>query len=294
MQRLLYIILVLLWACSTDIEIEQIDYTPKVVIDGWMENGKYARVYVTRSSPYLTDYDSTSIMATFLNHAKVTVSNSDGDTEILTLFKDDNFFPPFVYRTIKLKGEIGKTYHLSVEVENKFIEASTTIPPLPRVTSLKMDSISDSTQMVNAILEIPKGISYYYSQTKTLLYDNNLHPSAIPLLKIEETDNSLYSYNILRRTEPDPLGLNPDYDLNTPVHEYSNNHAVLVSISTIDKESYEVLNTLFLDQLNTNNPFSFTSDKTATNISGGIGHWTGLASYQKLLNMGNDSYPNSY
>ena len=285
MKRLLFILLILLSACAKEIEIEQVDYTPKIAIDGWIEAGRAAKVYVSRSSPYLTNYDSASIMATIINHAKVTVTCSDGDSEILTLFKDNDFFPPFVYRTVRLKGESGKAYHLTVEVENKLIEASTTIPAPPVVVTIKMDSISDSTQMANAIIEAPQGKSHYYSQIKLIAYDNNLHPSANPLIKIDKAEQSLYSFDILRKNEPDPLHLKPEYNIPMPVHEYLNTQAVLVCISTIDEASYAVLNNLFMDQINANNPFSFTNNKTATNIEGGIGHWTGLASYRKVLNL---------
>ena len=175
MRQLVLLLLILLSACSKDIEISQVAYTPKIVVDGWIEHNNYAKVYVTRSSPYLSDYDSTSIMETFINHAKITVTDSDGDSEILTLFRDNNSFPPFVYKSIKLKGKTGKEYHLTIEVENKLIEASTTIPVPPDVVLLRSDSISDSSYMISAVISPLEEISWYYSQIKILDEDYQIY-----------------------------------------------------------------------------------------------------------------------
>lgn len=293
MRQSILLILIFLTACTKEIEIEQVVYSPKIVVDGWIENDNYAKVYITRSSPYLSDYASTSIMETFINHAKVSITDSDGNSEILTLFRESNIFPPFVYKTVRLKGNIGKEYHLTIEVENKVIQAKTSIPSPPDVVSLSATSLSDSTYIINSIVSPPKGISCYYSQTKILHENEQIHASAIPLVKIKNSNNSLYWFNILRKLEPDPLHLKPEIPdslrISRPVHEYLNSDTVLVKISTIDEESFNILNALYIDQLNNNNPFSFTNEGTATNIEGGIGHWTGLASHQQIVS--HDSTP---
>ena len=91
MKHLYYLLLLgILNACSSEFEIEQLDYEPKVVVDGWIENNGQAKVYLTYSSPFLTQYDSTTIRETFLNNAKVTLSTDD-ETEILTLYKEDSY-----------------------------------------------------------------------------------------------------------------------------------------------------------------------------------------------------------
>src|SRR5664279_2807649 len=92
-----------LLSCSNEIELKQPDYESKIVVDGYIESNGFANVYLMRSSPFLTEYDSASVKATFMNAAKVTLTCSNGDSEILTLFRQNTFFPPFVYRTIRMK-----------------------------------------------------------------------------------------------------------------------------------------------------------------------------------------------
>ena len=278
--------MLLLCACSKDIEIEQIPYTPKIVIDGWIKNDGYASVYITKSSPYLSNYDSASIMDIFINYAKVTVTNSKGESEILTLFREDNFFPPFVYRSTQLKGEVGETYELTVEVEQEVITAETSIVTPPNITLLNMSSISDSTAMINAVIAVPTGETYVYNRIKIVGYENNLHAAYMPLYKFESTTEERFiSYKIPRKKEPDPLHLNTIKYPNEVVHEYQTTDEVIVEISTIDEASFNTLNALYIDKLNSNSPFSFASEGTSTNINGGIGHWTGISSFHKVLTI---------
>ncbi|TRX70751.1 hypothetical protein [Carboxylicivirga sp. M1479] len=44
-----------------------------------------------------------------------------------------------------------------------------------------------------------------------------------------------------------------------------------------------LLNGIFIDHLSQGSPFSFVDQKTPTNILGGIGRWTGLASRNHLI-----------
>jgi len=85
-------------------------------------------VLLTTSHAYFSGVDSTTINDLVETRAKVTVS--DGEiSDVLTLKKDDSYFPPFVYQGTKLKGEVGKTYTLTVELKGEKYTATTTIPP---------------------------------------------------------------------------------------------------------------------------------------------------------------------
>jgi hypothetical protein len=88
-------------------------------------------VVLTMSSPYLTHYDSVSIRNTFLNYAKITISSSEGEEEILTLYRENRFFPPFVYKSVSVRGQTGVEYQLTVVVGGKTLSATTSIPRPP-------------------------------------------------------------------------------------------------------------------------------------------------------------------
>ena len=288
MKKTLYIVvalIIVLMACSKEIDIEQPLYETKVVVDGSISNNDYANIILTRSSPFLTDYDSASIRNTFLNYAKVTLCSSKGESEILTLFRRDEFFPPFVYKSVDIKGEVGVTYDLKIEVDDKIITASTKVPDIPVLNEIVVHIISDTTKNFTAYIKDDEALlNYYYTQIKIKNIDRNYHASAFPLFNDLNRNGKTIEKTIYRTEEPDPLNLNKnDTTKNLPRYEFYRTDTVFLKVSSIDRNSYDVLYDIYLDQANSSNPFSFVNKNTSTNINGGIGRWTGLGSIEYML-----------
>ncbi len=287
MQKFIFSIafIILCFSCTKDIEIDQPDYSSKVVVDGWIANNDYANVILTKSSPFLTDYDSASIRNTFLNYAKVTVTSSKGETEVLTLFRKDEFFPPFVYKTVSLKGEVGVEYDLKIEVGDDVITSTTLIPKLPEIEGVYVNVISDTTMNFRTLINDDEStLNYYYTEINIKNVNRNYHASAFPLFNDLNNNGALIEKYIYRSVEPDPLNLNDqDDNRNLPTYEFYRTDTVNVRISTIDEVSYGVLYDIYIDQVNSSNPFSFINKNTSTNINGGIGRWTGMASREFVL-----------
>ncbi|MCG8582268.1 MAG: DUF4249 domain-containing protein [Bacteroidales bacterium] len=285
MRIILFILLVALFACSKDIEIDQVDYERKIVVDGWIENDGRANVLLTMSSPFLTDYDSASIRNTFLNYAKVTITNGKGESEVLTLTHQDEFFPPFVYKSISMKGEVGESYRLDVTYKGKLVTALTTIPSLPDVERLEAEAVSDTSMIINgSVNDDAFSENYYYSQIKTLHFDTRFHPSDNPLMNDNLFNGEQHTFQVKRSNQPDPLNIyNIDSERNYISDEFAITDTVLVKISQIDAESYRVLNGIYIDHLSHGNPFSLVDQKTHSNVEGGIGRWTGLASLNYMI-----------
>jgi len=278
--RYFILLLVLLLACSKEVEIEQPAYESKVAVDGWIEDGDFANVILTRSSPFLTDYDSASIRNTFLNYAKVTLITGNDDSEVLTLFRKDEFFPPFIYKSTRLKGEPGETYQLKIEVGGEIITARTTIPKPPIVNNIQMIPASDTTVTIEAIIDDPAELeNYYYNEIKAQGFDTRFHPCTQPLILDKTFNGQTTTFDIGRTNQSDPLGIhNIDFKRNLPKREFAITDTIFVKISCLDKNAYQILNAIYLDHLSSDNPFSFVEKKTTTNIEGGIGRWTGQAS----------------
>ncbi len=272
--------IICLLSCSKEIEIDLPDYEPEIVVDGWMTNNNYANILLTKSSPYLTDYDSASIRNTFLNYAKITLTSSSNESEILTLFRKDEFFPPFVYKSVEMKGQAGETYTLTIEVENEIATSNTTITTPPVIDSVVTVITSDTTrQFAVYVNDTPDVDNFFYIEIEVEGQDTNFHPSSSPLYTDKGRDGEILTLNVLRSYQPDPLNLyEPEIERNLPDYEFHIEDTVYIKISAIDSISYEVLNDLYLDKLNSDNPFSFINSETTTNIVGGIGRWTGMAS----------------
>ncbi|MBS2213744.1 DUF4249 domain-containing protein [Carboxylicivirga mesophila] len=285
MRIAVILILTLLLACSKDIELEQVNYEPKIVVDGWIENGRTANVLLTMSSPFLTDYDSASIRNTFLNYAKVTITTGKGESEVLTLTRQKEFFPPFVYKSIAIKGEVGETYTLEVVYRDKIVEAATSIPTLPDVREVVTEPVSDTSMVIFATVnDDALNENYYYSQIFTWHYDTRFHPSDNPLKNDRFFNGQMHTFQVKRSDQPDPLNIyNINSDRNIMADEFAITDTVSVKISQLDKEAYEVLNGIYIDHLSQSSPFTFVDQKTHTNIKGGIGRWTGMATRQFLV-----------
>lgn len=271
--------LLCLLACTHDVELEQPDYQRQIVVDGWMETGGFANVYLTRSSPFLTQYDSASIRKSFLNYAKITLFNAVGDSEILTLFRCDDFFPPFVYRSVKMKGEEGGVYRLKVELEGKTVTATTSIPPSPVIRSAYMDANSDSTAYLRVRLSsVVEENQWVFACVKSRKADQFYHPAKIPLFSIKpsmEETITLYRSRETNLFNPNALEKSGFYS-GWPNNSYALEDTVGVQIGSIDETSYAVLKSLYMDQSAAESPFVFNGAGVKTNIVGGIGRWTGI------------------
>ncbi|MGQ1946113.1 DUF4249 family protein [Geofilum sp. OHC36d9] len=266
-------------SCTNDIDLGQPDYESKIVVDGYIENGQYAHIYLTMSSPFLTHYDSASIAATFLNYAKITLSSSKGQEEVLTIFKGDASFPPFVYRSISIKGEVGVRYDIKVETGGKTATATTTIPQPPVVSDAGYRVMSDSTGIpAYTVLSSDRQPIYLFPRVRSALANENYHPSQYGCVKIDPGEglvlHKLYRVREIRVYLFDSN--NSYYNSSYPEYEYALNDTISLIPGAVDSISYRVIKSFFEDVEALEDPFSFNGSSMETNIEGGIGRWTGI------------------
>lgn len=284
MKYLAVILLTILAACNNDVELGEASIEPVIVVDGRIEHGKYAEVFLTKGFPVLAKYDSLFIFNTFLNYAKVELFDDAGNTEILTLFKDKDYFPPYVYRTINIKGKCGSKYRLKVSVDGKIIYAETSIPDLPYVSfsTEKVDSLH--IKIIAHIDDPPFEQNFYYYRTKRLGDDKIFVPSL-------ESTFSDFSFNGEQFQKTLQMGLkenlvnvfNDDDAPHVEQDEYLLTDTVWVRFSTITSQSYELLNSTFLHLQSRDNPFTIATNKIKSNVDGGVGHFIGLGTVQGAI-----------
>lgn len=274
--------------CTSEVSLNQEEYLQKIVVDGWIEPDEPAIVHLTLSSPFLTQYDSVSIVKSFLNHAKLTVYSSTGEEEILTLFKNKEFFPPFVYKSTELLGKIGETYKLKIEYSGRTLTASTTIPQPPLIHSISFLKSSEykGTLIVKYILP-DKNLSYYLFQTAQKRYKFQLCPTFYPLQSCGGNDAVIVENELFkgRANNIKDIALETtEVDDTVGARYYWIKDTILVSISSIDIQSFDVLNSIFFTLSNYDNPFAVLNP-AITNINGGIGRWTGLGTSKVIFNV---------
>ena len=148
--------------CDNSSEVSQ----PSLVIDGWIDSDGYPVVILTKT--IVPDAsDKTPVADCLVRWAKVTVS--DGEREvIMTGTSDDNYFPPYIYRTFDMRGEPGKTYRVTASYGGMTAEASCKMPQRAKITGISAARIegSDSLCEISMSFVPAPGERYYHLLTR--------------------------------------------------------------------------------------------------------------------------------
>ena len=150
-SALIIVLLIILSACSPDLDYKVTGYTQKIIVEGRIETGRSPVVYLSLNVPLSKTVDSTTILDHVIRYAKVTVSDGE-KTEILTSKWDKDYFPPYVYKGTEIVGEEGKNYTLKVEYGGYTLHAQTSIPQgfeIGQINSTNTDVDSLRTLSVN-------------------------------------------------------------------------------------------------------------------------------------------------
>ncbi|HOY32236.1 MAG TPA: DUF4249 domain-containing protein [Bacteroidales bacterium] len=290
MKKRIYYLLILLFSsafafisCEKEITMDLPEEEPKIVIEGYIENGLPARVSITKSAPYFDPIDSLTLINSIVSDALVIVS--DGVTYD-TLQKDTILaLPPIIYVGNNIIGEIGKTYYLTVVVGGQAYTSQTTIQQPIAFDSLwfKLSPDNDTVGDIFA-LGTDNGAAYNYYRVFTK--NTNIDYGFVPIFESVWDDKffngmtftiQLYhgiSSNITELFEDDG-GRGVGYKVGDKV---------ITKLCTMDYESFKFWSAAESEIVFGSNPF-MTTTSVPTNIQGGaIGCWTGYcATYDSII-----------
>lgn len=267
------VLLLLTTACQADI---MAPVRSELVVEGWIENGKPPIVVLTQTIPVSEEEQTMGDLGKYLvRWAKVTVS--DGEKEVvLTGRYDDRYFPPFLYTTGNLMGEVGKTYRLTVEYNDFYATAETSIPSVPKVEkyTLTRNTDNDSLYHLKALLYDPPHERNYY-QFFTQTNAENRHFVVAFMGTIDDAlINERTEVPIYRGHQLKEVNYTPYFYLNEPVG---------VKCVQMDETAFRFWSAYMEAQSMNGNMFLTTFRNLPTNIQGGIGYWCGYGSTTKLL-----------
>lgn len=268
-----------IYGCEKDSVIELPPYASRLVIDGWIEQGKYPTVILTRSASYFDKVDSTSIRKLVVSTAKVTISDGTQE-EVLTLRRKNDYFPHFIYQGTALKGETGKTYYLQVESEGATYSATTTIPAPVSFDSLWFEHLpeKDSLGFLWArFSDNAEQENYYRIFTKRKGQDSTFIPVYLSAMGDQFFNGETLNFSLLRGAK---TFSNVTDDL-----YFQTGDSVEVKLCAIDKAHFDFWRTLERELFATSNPFSSSGNEIISNIQGGaLGIWGGYgATYHFLI-----------
>ena len=272
MRKLLFLISVIsLFTASCDFGQDTPDEPSGLVVEGWIEDGGFPVVLLTRSMPVNDEYLDPDTLSDYLvKWAKVSVTDGD-DTVVLTGKYDKGYFPPFIYTTSRMRGKANHTYTLIVEYGNLCATATTTIPSKPLNSSFTVERCSNSDTLYQIIAHFrddPSVKNYYQFFSRV------------------GTASKQYLASYLGSIDDAVLGSSTDVPVYrghrfaiedyTPYYKLTD--TVSVKFSQVDEQSYrfwdEYTKTLSLS----GNMFLSSNANLTSNVNGAIGYWCGLAS----------------
>ena len=133
----------------------------KAVIDGWIDSEGYPIVIFTSS--IVPGINNTNLAEKIIRWGVVTISDGE-NTIIMTGDPAEDYFPPYRYVTFKMKGEPGKTYHITADYQNYHAEARCIMPEPTPIKEIRLHEIENNDSLRSAELSFvtPTDVPAYY------------------------------------------------------------------------------------------------------------------------------------
>jgi len=271
LQRYLFILLFFtLLACKKEPLKSFGEYSPKFVVDGWIEQDDYPHVILTHNIPFFTTLDSAQLNEVVIRYAKVSVSDGER-TEILTATKDANYFPSFIYRGSELKGQPGKVYTLTIEYAGNTLTSTTTIPRRAVLDSIWfVAKDNDKAQVQVKFKDNPNEKNFYKFYTK--IAGNKRY---VPTLLSNHDDKYFSGKELTLQINQGPV--NNLTIKNEPY--FKKGERVFVKFSSIPKDGFDFWSSFQDEVINSSNPLIGSTGTIKSNIKGpALGIWCGYGS----------------
>ena len=301
-QKIAFLLLLIMGlnSCSKEVKIDILGFDEQIVIDGSIETGTPAIIFLSNSKDIYAPTDIDSYLSGFISGATVIVSNgtiTDTLIEICTnnlppeldSIAAEYFGVPFEqlvdlnlcgYVSTGLVGEVGKTYVLKVIHNNKTYTSSTKIEN-PKVLDnlfwkeqvnlpgygFSWAKITDSPVMGDAYRWEVKNLS-------DLFYSKPFQPF---------TDDRFYNGKTFEFSVENPMSFKDQTIENQYKGYYKLGDTIDVKFSKLGKKEYQFFEKKYNQIYSGGNPFA-TPTNIPTNIEGGaLGIWAGFSPWYDTL-----------
>jgi hypothetical protein len=274
---LLMVFMLLTEACEKELNLNIPVEQSRLVVDGWIENGKAAEIILSMTAPYFSAIDSSNIRDFAVTHAKVTLTCGDRH-EVLTLMPNVAYFPPYVYKSGSIKGEAGKTYSIEISLNGDTISASTNIPEPVGADSVWFESDpgkQDKGRIWVRVTDRADEVNFYRILYKRKGKDSRYLPGNF----------STFS-DVLFNGRTVEMGFLRGYSslLTTDGENYFvAGDTVSVKFCSIEREAFDFWNGYQNEVLAAANPLATSNVQLKSNVHGGLGVWTGYGATYYLV-----------
>jgi len=139
MKKILYIVLAALVLVGCKKEEPQ---PPSLIMEGWIDANGHPVVMIHKT--YVLDFGNEksrtleeTVEELLIPFGKVTVADDEQEV-VLTGRIDTAYLPPYTYSSTYIRGQVGKTYTFTAKYYDYYATATTTIPPVATIDSLKV------------------------------------------------------------------------------------------------------------------------------------------------------------
>ena len=301
-QKIAFLLLLIMGlnSCSKEVKIDIPGFDEQIVIDGSIETGRPAIIFLSNSRDIYAPTDIDSYLSGFISGATVIVS--DGTiTDTLMEICTDNLPAGFesiaaaffglpieqlvtlhlcAYVSTGIVGEVGKTYSLKVLYNDKIYTSSTKIEN-PKVLDnlfwkeqvnlpgygFSWAKITDSPVMGDAYRWEVKNLS-------DLFYSKPFQPF---------TDDRFYNGKTFEFSVENPMSFKDQTIENQYKGYYKLGDTIVVKFSKLGKKEYQFFEKKYNQIYSGGNPFA-TPTNIPTNIEGGaLGIWAGFSPWYDTL-----------
>ncbi len=276
-----FLFLSILTGCTEDVSLTILGGDKKIVIEGTIENGKPAKVIVTRNSPISQAIDFNTIL---VKDAKVYVSN--GAITDTLLFSIDSFASiPFLYKGSSILGVPSQTYYLTVLADGHTFTSVTTIPTPVALDSVwwKVQPGKDSLGLAWAHLSEPAGFGNAYKWfAKRPTSDRRFIAPYASTFDDKFIDGKSFDFAYDRGTDPnDKATASPEPP---DAGYFKGTDTVYIKFCAIDYNTAKFYTTYERALESNGNPFASPVTIISNITGGGLGVWAGLGcSYDTIM-----------
>lgn len=244
-------VLLLIFSCRKDVTLDLPSYQQKVVIEGAIETGSPALVFLSYSVPYFGEFDYSAPEKAFVKGALVTVS--DGYT--IDTLKELDPSLGYIYAGFKLLGKQGRTYTVKVKVGDKIFQTSSTILNPVKLDTVYFETIkTDSLGFMAQTLSEPSGSGDCYRWfAKRLGRDQFYSAPFNSVFDDKFIDGKTFDFSYDRGVQPNEFQQNAQ---DPERGYYKTGDTIVVKFCKIGRKEYDFWFTYYQNKLSNGNPFS--------------------------------------
>ncbi|MBQ2541684.1 MAG: DUF4249 family protein [Paludibacteraceae bacterium] len=291
MKRLIYILSLafVFAACQNEAPLP-----PTLIMEGWIDADGFPvimihQTYVLDAAPDTARSIEEIAEELLIPFGKVTVSDGT-DQVVLTGRIDTAYLPPYIYTSVYMTGESGKTYTVTAQYKDFYASATTTIPPVASLDSLRIRQNGSLEVDVRAFMSGvgTDGEAYY------ALFARRIDTKQFRLCPL-----CVFSYEDARDGNLEMKVYNPVADTTNIMgrnHYFQNDTTLSVrdrtyqlKVARIDKASYRFWKA-YNEQVLTSGVFFVPVYKNIpSNVEGGYGNISGMGSSFYYFNLSRDT-----